>query len=50
MQPIQTHNEYLSVMQRLDLLFFTEDRTEEEDLELLELSKLSEDWELLQES
>ena len=48
MQPIQTYEEYLAVMQRLDLLYFTEDRTDEEDVELLQLSKLSEDWELLQ--
>jgi hypothetical protein len=48
MQKIETYEQYLSVMQRLDLLFFTDNRTDEEDLELLELSKLSEDWELLQ--
>lgn len=48
MKKIETYNEYLAVMQRLDLLYFTEDRTDEEDLELLMLSKMSEDWELKQ--
>lgn len=50
MQKIETYEQYLAIMNKLDLLFFTENRTDEEDLELIELSRLSEEWELMQES
>lgn len=48
MDKILNEEQYRIAMDKLDLLYCVEDRDDDEDMELLLLSRLTEEWELSQ--